>query len=125
MKSVLIVDDNVAIRQVMNLLLTHYGYKVNEAYSYQTFLPMIELEKPDFIFIDVILDNEDGRLICKKLKENDKTKDIHIIIFNGLEGQIEDYEKYKADGLMDKYYDIADLIEVLNYVGNKAQLVYA
>lgn len=119
MKKVLIVDDNDAIRQVMYLLLTDNGYKVNLAYSYLTALSMIQCEKPDFIFLDVVLCNEDGRKICKKLKEDEETKDICIIIFSGYENQFEDFKKYNADWVMDKYSDVAEYLHVLNVFNNK------
>lgn len=124
MKKVLVVDDNEEIRKVMNLLLTHYGYKVSLAYSYESLLSMVKVEKPDFILLDVVLDNEDGKVICKKLKQNEETQDICIIIFSGFEDELKEYEIYNADWVMDKYCDITDLIEVLETLGKRGSEVH-
>ena len=105
MKKLLIVDDEVDLLTGMELLLTRIGYKTKTATSYKTLLPIVYSFLPDIIILDVMLGKEDGRMICKELKNNPITKDICIMLFSASPEKGKNYQDYLADGWLDKPFD--------------------
>ena len=113
MKKILVVDNNESILEVMETILTQNGFQVMIAYSYKTILPIIYYDKPDVIILDIMLSNEDGRLICQQLKESHQTKDICIILFSASSNKLKDFKHFGADGFLEKPFDLQDLIKVI------------
>ena len=113
MKKILVVDNHKSILDVMETILIQQGYEVVTASSYKTILPNIYKNQPDIIILDVMLNNEDGRIICQQLKENNRTKNICIILFSGSSYKLKDYKNYNADGFLEKPFNLEDLLEVL------------
>ncbi len=105
MKKLLIVDDEEDLLYSMELLLTKFGYKVKTARSYETLLPIVYSFQPDILVLDVMLGKEDGRDICKLLKENPITKEICIMLFSASPEKGKNYQDYLADGWLDKPFD--------------------
>lgn len=113
MKKVLIVDNNVEILSAMKRILLLYGYEVMSVTTYQMIDINIKYQKPDVIIMDVMLDNQDGRIACKQLKKNTLTKDIFILLMSGSPEKLIDFKKYKADGILEKPFDIEKLLNVI------------
>ena len=67
-KTVLIVDDEQAIIDVLKFNLVKEGYKILEAKDGQTGLDMALSEKPDLIMLDIMLPKIDGLTVCKRVK---------------------------------------------------------
>lgn len=78
-KSVLIIDDDEVALKTMRPLLISNGYSVLMAASGESGLKIIENQKPDLVVLDVILPGIKGREVCKRIKENPKTKHIPVI----------------------------------------------
>lgn len=65
--NILIVDDNPEIREVVNVLLTNEGYRIEEACDG---LEAIQKAKDkDLIILDIMMPNMDGYEVCKKIRE--------------------------------------------------------
>ncbi len=105
MKKLLIVDDEEDLLLGMEMLMTQFGYKVKIASSYETLLPIVYSFQPEIIILDVMLGREDGREICKILKENPITKEICIMLFSASPEKGKNYQDYYADGWLDKPFD--------------------
>lgn len=116
MKKLLIVDNDADGLEAMQLLLSVSGYKVKTATSYKSLLNIVYAFKPDMIIMDVMLSGEDGRNICKDLKEDPLTKDLCILLISGSHLNLIDYKSYQADGCLEKPFDqqiLCDKIEAL------------
>jgi two-component system, OmpR family, KDP operon response regulator KdpE len=66
---ILIVDDEDAIRQFLNVTLTSQGYTIVEAASGQEALSMINSCHPDLIILDLVLPDIDGVEITRRLRQ--------------------------------------------------------
>ena len=66
---ILVVDDEPSLRMLMKEYLQSAGYEVNEASSGLEALKMIAGNKPDLIFLDVIMPQMTGLVVLKKIKE--------------------------------------------------------
>jgi len=88
-KRILVVDDEKDTVEMITTLLELEGYKVFPAFSGVEAMRFLEVERQgasegktpvDLILLDVMLGDEDGRDICRKIKEDEKMKFIPIII---------------------------------------------
>jgi DNA-binding NtrC family response regulator len=88
-KRILVVDDEKDTVEMIRTLLELEGYEVFPAFSGVEAMKFLEVERQraleaeipvDLILLDVMLGDEDGRDICRKIKEDEKMKFIPIII---------------------------------------------
>ena len=80
---ILIVDDNVDIRNILNELITDAGYKTRLAANYNQALSEIDKKIPDVAILDVKLDkgDNDGIELLSHIKSKDK--DVPVIVITG------------------------------------------
>lgn len=67
-KTILIVDDEEAIRGVLIHNLEREGYKLIEAGDGKTAIEMALEQRPDLIMLDIMLPKMDGLSVCKRIK---------------------------------------------------------
>ena len=101
-KKILVVEDELKIRNVISMYLKKEGFCVLETGNGLEALTITEKEKPDLIILDIMLPGMSGYEICKRIKSNKNTKNIFIIILSA-KGQ----EWEKSEG----YHVGADLYE--------------
>jgi len=98
---ILVVDDEEDILELVRYNLTREGYRVVGALSGEAALKKARLEALDLIVLDLMLPGIDGLEVAKKLKANEKTRHIPIVmltakgeeadIVTGLELGADDY----------------------------------
>ena len=107
-KKVLVIDDNAGILFVMQKALDLKEYDVHIS---ETFAGVDGVEKiaPDLIFLDISLIEQDGREVAQKLKANERTKHIPIVILTAYPNADELAKEAGADDYLSKPFDLADL----------------
>ena len=80
---ILIVDDNVDIRNILNELILDAGYKTRLAANYNQALSEIDKKLPDVAILDVKLDKGDNDGIELLTHIKSKNKDVPVIIISG------------------------------------------
>jgi DNA-binding response OmpR family regulator len=88
-KSVLIVDDEPHIVNLVKLSLNNGRYSVTGAYSAREALSMLDTNNPDVILVDLMMPGINGYELCNALRAHSKTKQTPIIILSA-KGQISD-----------------------------------
>lgn len=86
---ILVVDDETKNVKLLEALLLPRGYAVVKAYDGEEALRQVQQESPDLILLDIMMPRLDGFTVCKRLKDNDETRLIPVIIMTAL-GQVED-----------------------------------
>ncbi len=76
---ILIVDDNPQNIQVLGNIIENGDYELAIATNGEDALDLLQVEKPDLVLLDIMMPEMDGYEVCKKIKENKKTKDIPVI----------------------------------------------
>jgi len=79
---ILVVDDEIDIVGWLKHSLTHYGYDVTEAFDGVQALEAVQAEKPDLILLDMRMPRMDGRTTIRRLRENQDTRHIPIIVLS-------------------------------------------
>lgn len=87
--TILVVDDELKNVKLLEALLLPRGYTVVKAYNGEEALQQVQQMQPDLILLDVMMPILDGFEVCKRLKENDETRLIPVVIMTAL-GQVED-----------------------------------
>ncbi len=85
-KTILIVDDEPAVTQLLTILLSSHGYSTKIAETGRQALESIT-PQIDLILLDLLLPDSSGSNICHQLKSNAQTKDIPIIVISGLQNK--------------------------------------
>lgn len=79
---VLLVDDSPTVRRLGELILSQQGYTVFTAEDGEQALDMVERVKPAAILVDFIMPNMNGHTFCRLIRQNEKTKDIPLILIS-------------------------------------------
>ena len=79
-KSILVVDDEAPIRDMLRVALEMAGYSVMEAGNVQDAHGMIVDKKPDLILLDWMLPGTSGIELARRLKKEEVTQEIPIIM---------------------------------------------
>jgi PAS domain S-box-containing protein len=82
--TILIVDDNPATLGILFDYLRKSGYRVLIAEDGESALERVNYIKPDIILLDIMMPNLDGFEVCRRLKEDKKTRDIPVIFTTAL-----------------------------------------
>ena len=116
MKKLLVIDDSEDLLYAMQLLLSYYDFEVRTATNNKTFLEELELFKPAIIIMDVLLNGEDDREICRSLRQNPANDGIILILFSASSYRLKNFEECGADAIIEKPFGIKELVEKINSV---------
>ncbi len=83
-RSVLVIDDGEANRDVLARRLEKAGYGVSTAASGADGLRFLELEKFDIILLDILMPELDGYEVLERIKANPLLRDIPVIMVTAL-----------------------------------------
>ncbi len=81
--SILLVDDEPNLRELLRHMLEIGGYEVVEAEDGLDALKKLERFVPDIIVLDVMMPNMDGVSLCKKLRADAVFAEVPIIMLSG------------------------------------------
>lgn len=115
MKKILVIDDDEGILDAIGVVLDSAGYEVQMSQNGEVIKQLQPRTFPDLILLDVLLSGEDGRDLCKLLKENSTTKDIPIIMFSADPNVQAGIKLCKADDFLAKPFDIDDLLNKITH----------
>lgn len=116
---ILIVEDEEILLAALQEELTQGGYSIEGAANGEEGLAKVKSFKPDLVLLDLVMPKMDGMEALKKLKEDDETKDVPVIILTNLS----DYERISEalslgakDYLVKANYSLSDLLEKVKTV---------
>ena len=79
---VLIVDDESMTRDLLRLMLRPAGYEICEAEDGVDALEKIEQHRPDVVLLDVMMPRLDGLSTCQRLRTQQETQNLPVIMFS-------------------------------------------
>ena len=118
-KTILIVEDDKFLRELIAQKLTKEGYPISEAIDGEEGIKKIKEEKPGLVLLDLILPGIDGFEVLSQMKEDPSVSSIPVIILSNL-GQKEDVEKGlklgAVDYLIKAHFTPGEIIEKIKAV---------
>src|SRR6476620_3873767 len=111
--SVLLVDDDKRMRELVRIELEREGYDVQEAASADEGLAAIESNKPELILLDVMMPHVDGWEMLRRIQERHGAGAIPVLMFSGkVDGaSLQQATSRGAQGFLGKPVDPQHLIE--------------
>jgi CheY-like chemotaxis protein len=109
-KSVLVVDDDAAIRQYVKDALQESGYGVRTATDGASALAAVEVERPDLILLDVRMPGINGWGVLNELRSAAGPHCPIVIMTGQYEGQDQALAS-GAQGYLAKPFELDDLLE--------------
>lgn len=78
----LVVDDEPMTRDLLRLMLEHANFAVVEAKDGVEALELVKQSLPDLVILDVMMPGIDGLTVCKKMRSDEATADLPIIMLS-------------------------------------------
>ena len=92
-RKLLLADDSVTIQKVVNLTFADEGIEVIAARDGNAALEKFAEASPDLVLADVNMPGLSGYQICEKIKQNERTKNVPVIL---LVGSFEPFDEQEA-----------------------------
>lgn len=112
MNRILVVDDDSAINELIKVNLELTGYSVIQSFDGVTAFAAAKQELPDLIVLDVMMPEVDGYTVAQRIRQNETTKNIPIIMLTAL-SQLNDKVKgfdIGVDDYLVKPFEMEELI---------------
>jgi len=114
--SILVVDDEDALRTVLSSELMNEGYEVHTAADGDEAVGELGKVAFDLVLLDIKMPRMNGFEVLKHIKQNhEKTKVVMLTGFADLKNAIES-KKLGADDFVSKPYDLVDLLTTIERV---------
>lgn len=121
-KTILVIDDDASVREVVSLILSAEGYTVLDAAEGETGIAMAKTHKPDAIILDVTMPKMSGYLVANLIAKDASINNTPILLLTGraqMAGGISidvPCVSYK----LDKPFNHEEIIEVVDKMVNKS-----
>lgn len=113
---ILIVEDEEDVRRFVANVLRNRNFLVNEASNGQEALAMISGNKLDIILLDGTMPVMDGFEVCRRLRENPKTRDIPIIFCSATHIAEAKERRIKVDDYLEKPFSVETLCKKIHRI---------
>ena len=91
-KTILLVEDEAMLANMYETKFKKEGYILLKALDGESGLALAKEHRPNLVLLDVIMPKMDGFTVLRKLREDEQTKKIPVILLTNL-GQDEDIKK--------------------------------
>ncbi len=78
--TILVVEDEPAIQELISAALQHAGHRVMRAYSAEEAVPLVNGTLPDVVLLDWMLPGTSGIEFARRLRSDERTRDLPVIM---------------------------------------------
>ncbi|ADQ06969.1 two component transcriptional regulator, winged helix family [Caldicellulosiruptor hydrothermalis 108] len=112
MKSILIVDDEQHILELLKFNLRKEGYNTFEADSGLQALEILKHNKVDLVILDIMMSDKDGYEVLKEIRFNKDTKNLPVILLSAKSEEIDKILGLElgADDYITKPFSVKELV---------------
>jgi CheY-like chemotaxis protein len=118
-RTVLVVEDDEAVSQLLVALLEDRGYCAVPAYDGQSAVRLARELRPHLITLDLGLPGMDGHAVLERLKVDPNTREIPVVVISAFTQILPAGDRKKLAYLLGKPFDVTEVLEVVQAtVGN-------
>jgi len=88
-RTVVIIDDEIDLCEMLVLRFENWGFQATVAHDGKEGVQLIKRELPDLVILDLHLPGLSGEEVCKKIREDDTTEDIPIIMLTAKSTEVD------------------------------------
>lgn len=117
-KKIMIVDDVPAHLQEMQAAISSVGAQIITASSGKEAVAKAKKEKPDIIFMDIVMDDLDGYGACRDIKQDPSTSEIPVVFVTTKSNRADRLwaDKQGATAMISKPYQPEQLLEQIRRI---------
>jgi CheY-like chemotaxis protein len=119
-KKIAIIDDEQDIVTYLSSVLQDNGFEVCSATNANDGFDLVRTQRPDLVCLDILMPEETGCSLYKRIKDDKTLKGIPVLIISGLNVQQElgrlfgsNGDRREPDGYIEKPIDLAVLIDAI------------
>ena len=117
-KRVLVIDDDSGIGEMLKTLLEFYGFEVDVTEKPDEAEKLISEKNTDVVLLDMLISGVNGTDVCRRLRKNETTADIPILMMSALHDAGKKCKEAGADEFVAKPFEMEELIKTINGVLN-------
>lgn len=122
MTTILIVDDEYLIADILGFALEDEGYMVVKAGNGRKALEVLDRERPSLVITDFMMPVMDGLEFARAVRERPAFANLPLFLMSGAQGSIGRASPELFAVVFDKPFDIERVIrEVIEFVGRPAE----
>ena len=112
MPRILVIDDDLAISELVAVNLEMAGYDVSQAEDGIKGQALALQLQPDLIMLDLMLPKVDGFTVCQRLRRDERTAEIPILMLTALSQTQNKVEGFNAgaDDYLTKPFEVEELL---------------
>jgi CheY-like chemotaxis protein/predicted regulator of Ras-like GTPase activity (Roadblock/LC7/MglB family) len=116
MPKVLVVDDSLSVRKVVEKALEGRGLQVLAAASGSEAIEMLERDRPDVVICDVVLPDKDGYQICQYVRSHATIGATPVLLISGIDnGTVQARAaEVRSDEVLFKPFGVDDLVRKID-----------
>lgn len=111
MSKILVIDDDKAIVELVKVNLEMHGHEMLTANNALTGIALAHQEVPDLIILDLMMPEVDGFTTCQRIRQQENTKDIPILMLTALSRTEDKVSGFNAgaDDYLTKPFELSEL----------------
>jgi CheY-like chemotaxis protein len=117
MTTILVVDDEPSIAEMVQAILEDEGYEVVTAGNGQEALARLGKVRPHLVLCDVMMPGMDGRALCRALQADPHYRSIPVVLMSAALPGLGESSIYAA--FLSKPFDLTTLIDTIVMVLNR------
>lgn len=119
MAKIMIIEDDITIREELKIFLNRYGYVIIAPSEFQNIVELVKKEEPNIILLDINLPIFDGYYICREIR---KFSDVPIIIVTSRDSDVDELMSMNlgADDFITKPYNTQILLARIESILKRA-----
>jgi len=114
MSTILVVDDEYLICDILELVLEDAGYQVEKATSCKSALEILEKTRVDMVITDFMMPGMSGGELARELRAEPDFKDLPIILMSGAQASIGRECPGLFNEVLEKPFEPEKLLAVVN-----------
>lgn len=120
MSSVLVVDDDPAVREYVSDLLELEGHDVRSVADGPSALSAIGAARPDCVLLDVMMPGMSGHEVLAEIRRMDGGPRLPVVMLTAAADQTQSWQAWNAgvDYFLPKPFDSEQLLRVLDYLSS-------
>ena len=113
---ILIVDDEIVVRDTLTAMMKHFGHATDCASDGLSAQEIMRQHEYDVVFLDIRMPGLDGITLLKWCREKDLSSQVIIMTGHGEEKTREEALQYGAFAFLNKPFKLNEINELINQV---------
>ncbi|MEG9329043.1 response regulator [Salinimicrobium catena] len=118
---ILVVDDDSGIGEMLKTLLEFYDFNVTVTEQPDETEELIAQHDIDLVMLDMLISGVNGTDVCARLRQNEETRDIPVLMMSALHDAGVKCKKAGANDFIAKPFEMDDLISRINKILEESQ----